>query len=170
MIKVYLTTKTTSSEDFAREILTDHYHISFKEFSQTKYGKPYIKCCPIKFNLSHSDKYTVLAVSSSEVGIDCELIKDKKHESILNRFSPEELSETTTPSAFFENWTAKESYIKLLGKSLAKELKNIKYIGGKIIYKNKPVKKYNVVTLTIDKLIISVCSKDLDINLIKVEK
>ena len=74
------------------------------------------------FNMSHSGKYVVIAVSDVDVGIDVEH-KAKNYRQVAKRFFCEEEyrsicacpDETEQKQCFLEIWTKKEAYIKLTG-------------------------------------------------------
>ncbi|NLD87930.1 MAG: 4'-phosphopantetheinyl transferase superfamily protein [Clostridiales bacterium] len=89
-------------------------------------GKPYILNGE-RFNLSHSGKYTVLALSRDSIGVDIETIHRKPHD--YNRivrppiFSERECvffrENGCTQDAFYLLWTLKESYMKRTGQGLS---------------------------------------------------
>ncbi len=100
-------------------------------------GKPFMKnklfAGNIKFNSSHSGKLAIIALSSlGDVGCDIEYMrKNIDYENIARRFfSPDEQKYITGKNIddcrenFFRIWTAKESFIKMLGSTVAKDLKN----------------------------------------------
>ena len=90
-------------------------------FKTGKYGKAYISNFEnIYFNLSHSGKMVLCAISDREVGVDIEYIDheidlsiaqhyfyNKEHESIMNSQNPAD--------EFFKYWVLKESYMKYTG-------------------------------------------------------
>lgn len=80
------------------------------------------------FNVSHSGKWAVCAVSDSPVGIDIQEIKPVNF-SIANRFfsaSENEMLINAQGAArqelFYKLWVLKESYVKMLGKGLSMRL------------------------------------------------
>lgn len=85
-------------------------------------GKPYVVGAPgFHFNLSHSGKWVVIAYGDTPVGIDVEEINSGADtQSIAKRFfSPDEQTHVLgCKERFYEIWTAKESYIKYVGKGL----------------------------------------------------
>lgn len=111
---------------------TNHTTISFE---RNKYGKPYIKNYPdFHFNISHSGKWVVCAVSSQTVGIDIECMNEldqsfanaiftdhEKHEYLKKGDNPGRLK------YIYEIWTLKESYFKYLGKGLSISITNIEF-------------------------------------------
>ena len=114
------------------------------EISRSENGKPYIKDCPIHFNLSHTQGLCAVAVSDVPVGIDCEKIDTGFEGRILpfakRYFCEDELNKLNSSSdmltTFFEIWTGKEamikrdglngSYVKMLDTTKT-ELKVIRY-------------------------------------------
>lgn len=100
-------------------------------FSVNAYGKPALIDPPdteLRFNLSHSDDWALLAVAAGcEVGVDIERIRPEfAAESIPEQFfSPAEVIELralprdTQALGFFLAWTRKEAYIKARGQGLS---------------------------------------------------
>ncbi len=98
-------------------------------WKQAVHGKPYLEDGACFFNLSHSENYAGLVVSTQgELGLD---VEDRRRRveflSLGNRFfAPAEadsLRQATDPRHFFfEVWTAKEAYIKALGEGLSHPL------------------------------------------------
>lgn len=98
-------------------------------FAQDRYGKPYLIGYPeIHFNLSHSGRWCVCAVSNFPVGVDVEqlrpmdlgwtdrLLSMKEREDLRARDDADQLWR------FYELWTRKESYAKAMGRGLTPEL------------------------------------------------
>ena len=80
-------------------------------------GKPYIDGGPC-FSLSHSGSWVVLAVCRDEVGVDIESIRPDRDTALIARraFQPEEIAAAGSGAGiFYRVWTAKESYLKMLG-------------------------------------------------------
>lgn len=101
------------------------------EFRYGEQGKP--RLAPdqdptkLRFNLTHSHDLAILAVASDrEVGVDVELLRDNiEFESLAARYFSLLEAETLAALAgdemkrqFFRIWTAKEAYIKGIGKGL----------------------------------------------------
>ena len=92
-------------------------------------GKPHLADGPY-FNLSHSGDYALLAVDDGPVGVDIEKWETWFEDEwpAISRASFHEnervtLAKNETPSAgsFFDIWTLKESYVKMLGTGLSIE-------------------------------------------------
>ncbi len=122
------------SHGFTRSVLAYYLNLDAKdiEFSQTEYGKPSVffpQHKNLKFNLSHTEDMSILAVTkSNEVGIDIEFSQRKTDWKAISQrfFTAEEqlaLSELNTEvkqkQAFYELWTRKEAYMKVLGTGLS---------------------------------------------------
>lgn len=112
-----------------RQILARYLHVEPGQlnFFVNAYRKPFLDGGGLEFNLSHSGKLALLAVTRvRKVGVDIELIHPGiEIETIGNRFfSQSEMSELQSlPTdqhelAFFSCWTRKEAYIKAQGMGL----------------------------------------------------
>ena len=84
-----------------------------------EYGKPYFENVPwLHFSVSHSGGLWVCALCRCDVGIDIEQHAARDHAALARRFfHPNEIEYTRRggTEAFYSVWTAKESYVKLLG-------------------------------------------------------
>jgi 4'-phosphopantetheinyl transferase len=96
------------------------------------YHKPFLgspdSCGDVRFNLSHSEDIVLVAVTSgAEVGIDVEYMRrmpdavqivnstfSNDEKSFLNSLPPEDFEK-----GFFTCWTAKEAFLKGIGKGLS---------------------------------------------------
>jgi 4'-phosphopantetheinyl transferase len=153
------------------------------QIEKNAFGKPYVKNSPIKYNLSHSGNFVLLAVSScTEVGVDVEVIRDIPNlESLfLNTLHINEISyiKNLAPALILRNflqiWTQKEAVVKALGKGLSIPLESFSIPG--LAFPSPPKKFINIFSenLTIFDLNIddnhvgalAVCSKN--VNLIKI--
>ncbi|MFM1872310.1 MAG: hypothetical protein RL398_1732 [Planctomycetota bacterium] len=100
------------------------------EFTQGARGKPYLASAGPYFNLSHSGKLALIAVSRSEVGVDLEKVRrlDSLTEIARRHFAApefatlESLQGAERELAFYRCWTRKEAYIKALGEGLSLSL------------------------------------------------
>lgn len=116
------------SRIFVSKILS----ISAKEvqFELGENGKPFCKSHPeIHFNISHGGDYIVAAFADVSVGVDVESWKRKPPMEVARRFFSatefqqlDSVSRDEKPFLFYKFWTAKESYLKMLGTGLTKSL------------------------------------------------
>ena len=134
-----------------------------------KHGKPYFVNSELKFNLSHSGRYVVAAVSDYEVGIDIQKKKADKHRIAEKNFLQGECAyinaganDEERHQRFCEVWTLKEAYLKNIGMGLRKPLNSFEIVfrpEGPVI-KNQTEYRYTQFLMN-DKYIVSVCR---DIN------
>ena len=103
-----------------RKLLSERNIVDF-EIKKGKYGKPCVyNHKNIYFNLSHSGKMVLCAISDKEIGADIEyndpeidlniaknFFFNREYESIMNSEKPHD--------AFFKYWVLKESYMKYTG-------------------------------------------------------
>jgi 4'-phosphopantetheinyl transferase len=102
------------------------------QFSYNKFGKPFIDCLstelPLQFNLSHTDKLIVMAVTlNNDIGVDVEYVSRKRktieladrYFSTVEAEHLHDLSKEKQRERFFELWTLKEAYIKACGMGLS---------------------------------------------------
>jgi 4'-phosphopantetheinyl transferase len=119
-----------------RETLAAALHCGAAEIklSTGEHGKPY--CANVQnvhFNLSHSGRYVIAALSDEEVGVDIEEIKPLTSQADMarvfmsdtERSRYESLPAFQRQSQFYRLWTAKESYIKFTGKGIFEDLGSI---------------------------------------------
>jgi 4'-phosphopantetheinyl transferase len=92
-------------------------------------GKPYlIENQNHYFNISHSGKWVVVAFANEDVGVDIEKIRPINYRIAKRFYSKTEFAKLDKKKGqekleyFFDLWTLKESYLKLLGKGLTKSL------------------------------------------------
>ncbi|AVQ44876.1 4'-phosphopantetheinyl transferase family protein [Clostridium botulinum] len=125
------------------------YYLEIKSeevfIEQDFYGKPFIVCHKEKrlyHNISHSGKYVLLVFTySGLVGIDVEEEKYfLEYKELAKNFHKEEYSKICKSSdihEFYRVWTAKEAYVKAIGKGLQINLNSFNvredgiYQGGK---------------------------------------
>lgn len=134
-----------------------------------KHGKPYFVNSDLKFNLSHSGRYVVAAVSDYEVGIDIQKKKADKHRIAEKNFLQGECAyinaganDEERHQRFCEIWTMKEAYLKNIGMGLRKPLNSFEIMfrpEGPVI-RNLTEYRYTQFMMN-DKYIVSICR---DIN------
>jgi 4'-phosphopantetheinyl transferase len=114
-------------------------------FEYKKSGKPFVTGYPnVHFNISHSGNVVVCSVHNQPVGIDVQKMKDVRFDALAKRvFTTKEqecffsVSPDKRKQAFYEIWTAKESYIKWLGtgtKDLKKDIDDACVVDTNIIF------------------------------------
>ena len=119
------------------EILSEKL-CSFK-ILRTENGKPFIEGAPLFFCISHSFDKAVIAISDSPVGVDMEVITERKYSAILSRMCEKEAAEITNLKQFLKHWVVREAYIKMLGATLAEKLNKLSFYGGILYDDGKPV-------------------------------
>lgn len=134
-----------------------------------KHGKPYFVNSDLKFNISHSGRYVVAAVSDFEVGIDIQKKKADKHRIAEKNFLQGECAyinaganDEERHQRFCEVWTLKEAYLKNIGMGLRKPLNSFEIMfrpEGPVI-RNLTEYRYTQFMMN-DKYIVSICR---DIN------
>lgn len=123
---------------FVRLLLGRYLDIPGKDVLIVKdlLGKPSVEGQAMHFNLSHSQSWLCVAVSTTgPVGVDIELNRRISRAKALARrcFSTEEanaleeLEEPLASSVFLTRWTKTEALVKAQGDSLARSLKEIRF-------------------------------------------
>lgn len=160
-------------ELFLKYILIKNFNFKFSEikFSFNNYGKPYLTNNNIYFNISHSKNFVIIAVSDKEVGVDIENINttipiDMKIFHLEEQINFLNLNEEKTRSLFFNLWTAKESYVKFIGKGLSIPFNQFYVdIFTNYIYVNNQKQSCNIKNLFLsDRYASYVCSKNNSID------
>ena len=122
MYKLYIE-KNISSKELLNRVLKE-LNIN-DEIIYNEYGKPYLKNNEIYFNISHSKEYTILGISSSEIGVDIEEIKPIR-ENVVNKVcTDDEKKLIKNDEDFTLIWVKKESYVKWNGMGIGYGLKNV---------------------------------------------
>lgn len=113
---------------YLRRILGEYIGVLPKNigFKYNHYGKPllveYQNIKNIKFNISHSENYCLIAVTNNnEIGVDIEYIKPlDNYTTIADRFfSAKEASYINDLNDFYTVWAQKEAVIKASGKGVS---------------------------------------------------
>jgi len=95
--------------------------------------KPFIVGADLRYNVSHSANWVLIAIAKTDVGVDTETIDSSfKFQSILeDYFSPAEISFIDgSPENFFLLWTRKEALTKATAQGLDENLKHIPSLDG----------------------------------------
>ena len=144
--------------------------LSKEMVSKNKHGKPFFENGPF-FNISHSGKYVLMVVSTAEIGVDIEEIKNKDMSSLVRIFNEAEAKMIKEHSDFYYLWCAKESLIKCMGLTVGKvrEIPGLPLNGLKT-YKGKD---YQCKSFIYDKHIVSITregNEEYEIDIKKVNK
>ncbi|MCD8121448.1 MAG: 4'-phosphopantetheinyl transferase superfamily protein [Clostridiales bacterium] len=114
------------------------YPVHDAVFYKNSYGKPFIRNSAVYFNISHSGEYTALSVGDEENGIDIEKIEHINIEKFKICFTNSQwrsISKSDAPYLeFYQNWTIKESFMKLIGKGFFMDFNSFEYHHTEIIY------------------------------------
>lgn len=112
--------------ELARNVISKKFNIDKKDvrFRVDKNGKPYADGLDINFSISHSGTIALCAVADGPVGIDIEKIRDVDLSVAKKHFAPDEHDYvlekmSLSRQRFFEIWTRKEAYVKMLGKGIS---------------------------------------------------
>ncbi|MEM8528929.1 MAG: 4'-phosphopantetheinyl transferase superfamily protein [Bacteroidota bacterium] len=111
------------------------YGCALPEIVFGQYGKPLFKDGDIHFNISHSHKLVVCAITkNSEIGIDVEYQKPIDIQDFKFQMTDQEWQWISTvensQAAFYEYWTKKEAVIKAVGKGFSADLKSFEVLDG----------------------------------------
>ena len=131
--------RTVVGEMLARQSISEWCGVPEESivFEIAEHGKPYAKDLKVEFNISHSADMVVYVVDDNPVGVDIEKIRPVDLNTAKRIFSEEEIRCVfeCIPNAedynhylndavlqrFFELWTKKEAYGKLVGTGLFAE-------------------------------------------------
>ena len=119
--------------------LLEEEDITKPAFKTEKYGKAYISNYDnIHFNLSHSNRIVLCAISDMAVGVDVEYIDAEIDLSIAKHYFYNSEYETimkseNPPDEFFKYWVLKESYMKYTGLGMNLKLDSFEIITNKDI-------------------------------------
>jgi 4'-phosphopantetheinyl transferase len=162
-----------TGELMTRAILHRVFRLDLRsmKFGYGAKGKPYLTDHPgIHFNRSHSGQWVVCAFSNKAVGVDVERIR-KINPALANRFFSDEEKDRLFSLAgdaylnyFFDLWTLKESYLKLLGSGLTKPLSSftVRFVDDniQIIEDDQPVEVFLKQFTPDSEHKLSVCSRE----------
>lgn len=109
--------------------------LSKEERSKGPHGKPYLVNHPkIHYNISHSGRFVLCAISGVPVGIDIQQKRIVDVAKVGKKIFPDEeyrrfLKSETMQEDFFRQWVLRESYLKWTGEGLTKDLRDLKTEG-----------------------------------------
>lgn len=119
-------------EYLSKHMLSKLCDVSFNEirFCRTALGKPYWND-DIHFNISHSGKWILCGIAASPIGVDTEHIKPvmlENVETVLTERERQIITESPEKDElFYRIWSAKESYLKAIGKGFNISANEIEY-------------------------------------------
>ena len=142
MINVFYAKRTEfdSSSEMLKKILNERFSIFEYEIYKNENGKPFLRLQvsslpSLFFSVSHTKTAYFIAISDENIGIDAEECARKSdYAPILRKFHESERSLVKTDKDFLMLWTAKESIIKWLGGTIAKDLKKLCYVNNKVTF------------------------------------
>lgn len=119
-----------AADALCRKAVSENCGIPCNEiiFGTAEKGKPFAVNAEIRFNVSHSGKMVVCAISDKEIGIDIEKIRTVNHRA-AERFATESEIDYINSEAdgFFKIWTLKEAYFKCIGTGLGADIKSVSF-------------------------------------------
>ena len=135
MEKIFFANKSAFATEAAlKKIFSTYYGKYDITISRTKNGKPYVDEGPY-FSVTHTKDRLYIAFSDKEIGLDAEHLSRSSHyETIVKKFTPMEQAEIASTKDFLLHWIVKESAVKYLGGTLAKDLHKLAYINGHLTY------------------------------------
>lgn len=91
----------------------------------------------LSFNLSHSGDVAVIAIAPERVGVDVEVVRDRRYrDEVARRIMRDDefeawsaLAPADRTEAFLCAWTAKEAYLKHLGVGITRALRDVQPSG-----------------------------------------
>lgn len=98
------------------------------QFQADAYGKPFLVCGSLHFNISHTADLLMVAVANfADIGIDVEAIKPRGNlDGLAARCFAEteyqawrQLPEAQQEAVFYRLWTKKEAFVKAVGRGIA---------------------------------------------------
>lgn len=124
--------RSLTGEWLLRQLLQQYWDISAPVILRQENGKPVLEGCSLSVSIAHSDDLVVCAADEKPIGIDTERCKPFRWALAERICTPEEwqyLSQGQRPaeeicaeesaiSRFYEIWTGKEAWFKMLGTGL----------------------------------------------------
>ncbi len=126
-----------NSEAFIKRVLRERLDIRYPEIVRGETGKPYLVNGDLHFSLAHTNGMLFLAAADKTVGLDAESISRKtNYVAIVKRYADAERLEIRSDEDFLRHWTARESAVKWLGGSLARDMRSIRFEKGVLYYRD----------------------------------
>ena len=112
-----------------KEILKNDFNYQLTNLSYNKYKKPYLIDCDLFFNISHSKDIVVIAIDTSEIGVDIEFYDRFEEKNINKMFSEKEVEQIKNSNNPYKEysklWCMKESLLKCIGTGLKIDMRNV---------------------------------------------
>lgn len=129
------------------------------EITENKYGK-LVADNGVHFNLSHSGKYVLFALSDIDIGCDIEKVRSidvyKAGRIVFGNNETDQIKESSDKmDAFLKLWTKKESLLKCLGEGFYRNAKSVDVSND---FYDENGERYYFKTWTFSDYVISVCS------------
>lgn len=133
-----------ASQTALREVLAGYTRMppGNLAFVRGRNGKPQLvpETTGIRFNVSHSGRWGLIAVAAAEVGVDVEMIRPRRASARLaERFLTDgerqlmrQRESSHGRAAFFMIWSRKEAYLKATGLGLATPFGTVDSSGAKL--------------------------------------
>lgn len=104
--------------------------LKFEDYKRDKNNKPFIQDSNLNFNISHSGKTILCAISKHNIqlGIDVEEIEEidvKGFSNVLHQNEFNKIIQTNSSDLFYKYWTRKEAYTKAIGIGITMPLDKI---------------------------------------------
>ena len=131
--------RTVAGEMLARKAIAAWCNVTEEviQFGLLEYGKQFVIGLDVEFNISHSGDMVVCAVDDKPIGIDVEQIRPIDFD-VIKRICTEDeiayiledslrndifckITDNLVLTRFFEVWTLKEAYGKVMGTGIVKE-------------------------------------------------
>ena len=164
MEKIFYTDKSayTSSQEAIEYLLKKIFGIVDARILKTDNGKPYLSNVhdvPLFFSVSHTKNLLFIAFSKENIGIDAEYATRRVHYApIIKKFPQMEQNEIHSTADFLQHWLAKESAIKWLGGSIAKDLDNLAFYKNQVYYNNSHL-PVHITFQRFNDTILAICSE-----------
>ena len=112
-----------------KEILQNDFNYQLTNLSYNKYKKPYLTNSDLFFNISHSKDIVVIAIDTSEIGVDIEFydrFEEKNMNKIFSEKEVEQITKSNNPHKEYSKfWCMKESLLKCIGTGLKIDMRNV---------------------------------------------
>ena len=97
-----------------------------------------------------------------------ESLTGKARPAVLNKFTERERSEILSSADFYSHWTARESYIKFYGETLAALWRKVEFFRGNIYLRGEKTDA-NILQFEMDNYVFSVCGDYSKVNIRRID-